>query len=427
MKLNKYFMLGLVGLAFTACSNDEDVSGGNEREEGNVRITLSLGKASTKSMSASAANLYNHIDPTNVEVAFYNAQGTYVAMPEKVPGAGAAGADYDNKAAITEAFTTLANGNGTTHSQSLLLKGIPASASQIYIVTNNPGAIATSSLKAAKESVVTLRSQSNATVDGSSVMFSGQNATMTGLGTLPQSPNTAATDTEDAVYNVTVQLIPVPSRVEIQNVRALEGTSTGDEWLGKAIDEFTVEGFYINRFYPQGQLDGTQGDEEDRIDNGSDVTKYTSTAYGSITYDGQPRNYEFMCDEPATGQMTYNAGTDTDNIIWQALTDNSNWWGYQVMAGVPPHIVVKLSVKYEGESYDEGDNGDTKFLTIIGYTDTEKDEELTAVKRGTVYRIANLDFHVDDLTDLPYEGTKTISATVNVLAWDPVPVAPEFN
>lgn len=40
MKLNKFFMLGLAGLAFTACSNEEDaVPGTGDKDK--VMITLS--------------------------------------------------------------------------------------------------------------------------------------------------------------------------------------------------------------------------------------------------------------------------------------------------------------------------------------------------------------------------------------------------
>ena len=40
MKMNKFFMLGLAGLAFAACSNDEEV--GNQLPEGNGAVTIKL-------------------------------------------------------------------------------------------------------------------------------------------------------------------------------------------------------------------------------------------------------------------------------------------------------------------------------------------------------------------------------------------------
>ena len=61
MKLNKFFMLGLAGLAFTACSNEEEFDPNDSGKENKVLVNLTLGRASTKSLSESAANLYNNI------------------------------------------------------------------------------------------------------------------------------------------------------------------------------------------------------------------------------------------------------------------------------------------------------------------------------------------------------------------------------
>lgn len=40
MKMNKFFMLGLAGLAFAACNNEEDLS--NQLPEGNGAVTVKL-------------------------------------------------------------------------------------------------------------------------------------------------------------------------------------------------------------------------------------------------------------------------------------------------------------------------------------------------------------------------------------------------
>lgn len=42
MKMNKWFMLGMVGLAFTACSNEEDVTGGNPTFSGNGAVSIRI-------------------------------------------------------------------------------------------------------------------------------------------------------------------------------------------------------------------------------------------------------------------------------------------------------------------------------------------------------------------------------------------------
>lgn len=40
MKLNRFFMLGLAGLAFAACSNEEEL--GNQLPEGNGVVTVKI-------------------------------------------------------------------------------------------------------------------------------------------------------------------------------------------------------------------------------------------------------------------------------------------------------------------------------------------------------------------------------------------------
>lgn len=51
MKMNKWFMLGMVGLAFTACSNEEDVTGGNPVSIGNGAVSVKIVKPTTKALS----------------------------------------------------------------------------------------------------------------------------------------------------------------------------------------------------------------------------------------------------------------------------------------------------------------------------------------------------------------------------------------
>lgn len=52
MKMNKWFMLGMVGLAFTACSNEEDVTGGNPTFSGNGAVSIRIvNPATTKAIT----------------------------------------------------------------------------------------------------------------------------------------------------------------------------------------------------------------------------------------------------------------------------------------------------------------------------------------------------------------------------------------
>ena len=93
------------------------------------------------------------------------------------------------------------------------------------------------------------------------------------------------------------------------------------------------------------------------------------------------------------------------------------------------NIVIKLNVSYDNA--EEGAAPREKYLTITGYKKLNADGTVGApvakFERGNVYRIENLEFDINDLTDVPYEGEKSVSANVRVAAWVLVPVTPDIQ
>lgn len=404
-------MLGLVGLTFAACNNEEDVAS-NGSEDGKVRITLSLGRTeTTRGLDKTAVGMYNNI--TKLDVVFYNSAGAYVTVPETVKG----DEEYSKSAAITAAQQALTSDNNYT--TTLTLKGVPSSASQIYIVANSKQghSIETSSLDDAKKSMIYLKDQVKTSEITS---FSGEESTMTGLGII-------GTTSTEGIATANVSLRAVPSRIELQNLTA-EPAEAG--FGGYDIESFEVLGFYVNAFYGSGSLDPKQdADDRQQINYGSDKNKYSATAYNTA-------GWSIMCDEPAEETIEYAEGENA-TTLYTATTTNSNRWGYHVLQGVPPHVVVKLNVT------DAGGQEAVKFLTINKYTFSspftdnitdpqnpkvyQSGDAVDKVLRGHVYQISNITFDVTHLTDIPYETTKTVTATVNVLPWIGVPVNPGFN
>lgn len=388
MKLNKYFMLAIAGVAFAACNNeDEVVTNGNQ--DGRVYVNLSLGSAETRSLSESAAGLKNDID--NVTIYFYTANGTYVQDVQ--PGEG-----NDNEIALKNALETLK----TEKEASVTLTNIPSSANQIYIVANEPAShpIDKTSLAKVKKSIIYLSEQVATTF----TKFSGEKSTLTGLSIIQ--------DGSDNQSTASVKLKPVPSRIEVKNFIA---TPKPSDFGGSEIQSFTVEGIYINAFYTQGYLDDEITIEDNnKVDNGSDTQKYTEAAYGDNA---------FMCDDLEEGEYTSTAST-TEGEIWKVspvLAEATHpYWGYQVLKGDVPHMVVKMNVTYEGATVAE-----ERYLTITGYK-KKTGGELEKVERGAVYRITDLKFDASDLTPTPYEKSKTVTATVEVLAWTPVEIEPNL-
>ena len=400
MKFNKYFMLGLAGLAFAACSNDEDVTNGNE--EGKVRVTLSLGRTETRALGPTAKGVYNTV--TDLKIIFYNSAGAYVAHP--VSGT-INGVDYNNETAVNKAVEALNAG----HSATIDLKEIPSSATQMLVVANSKNktnGVSTQSLDAAKKTTIYLKQQ----VIEEYKTFEGEESRMTGLGQIV---------TKNGVSSVDVSLKPVPSRIELKDVTA-QKLPAGVEWGGVDIQSFEVRGFYVNSFYETGFLDATDDPNRARIDNESDPENYTKNAYTTA-------EWGFMCDEPTEGQMTSQAGTEGSNVIWENIvTDRNNkYFGYMVIKGIPVDVVIKLNV-----TFTDGSNAD-KYLTIRNYKYAPDQDGYTAgdvvstFERGTVYRVNNVPFDVRDLTDVPYEQTTSLTANVEVLPWAGVDVTPGFS
>lgn len=73
MKMNKWFMLGMVGLAFTACSNEEELGNGNI--EGAGMVEISIQSPATKSVQTGTTS-NTVIVGGNITVKVYNEEGT---------------------------------------------------------------------------------------------------------------------------------------------------------------------------------------------------------------------------------------------------------------------------------------------------------------------------------------------------------------
>lgn len=405
MKLNKYFMLGLAGLAFAACSNEEGVP--EVRKQDKAIIRLSLGKAETRGLGESVATKYNKIN--DLVINFYNAQGDYVDIPDTYTDQTGT---YDNVAAIKTAVDAL---KGGAHEAKLEIRGVPNYATQVYIVANQPAISETgnekgidmSSISKAKASHIFLSSQKDCL-----------NSTLTSMETGVIKENG-----DNNVVNA--ELTPVACRFELRDFTAKRKPA---DWAGAEIKSFEVKGIYINRFYPWGLLSGKPTEDHDVIARENKPENYTKEKYQAIeyTYKNTTKEYDFgyMCDgNDISTDFTY-ADKDLGDAtyIYAAKTTQTNsWWGYQLLPGDVPHLVIELGVVY-----DDGDGTEKrKYLVVQKYKDGGAG--LAEVTRGHVYQIDNLIFDASNLVDIPYEGTKTVSANIKVLAWVAVPITPDFS
>lgn len=400
MRLNKFFMLGLAGLAFAACSNDEDV---NLNTLGDRVVKMSISReVVTRAVDApvSAGDVNSVADAT-----IY-----FVAGGGKVVG---------TRELTNEEITAL--NTTSNHTTEITCTKVDASALRAYVVANT------------KINNVTLNAATTATLDASTANLTQQNTKRTTAdGITADATNTAQyttlrgqsasdfsktpetnddVDPAEVIYEGSVTLAPIVCRLEIKGIRSttIDGATTAS---ADDVVAFTVEGIYINNFYPSGTLGGDEIDN--RVSLGSDESKYSSSNYNS-------NGWSYATDYLNTS-ATAVANSTTDFAV--TVAENTTW-ARQLFAGEVPHIVVRLTgVKYESDADDA--QGVIKYLTITHYRNSNG-ALLPGVEAGKVYKIDEIVFNGNDLTDIPYQTTKTIEATVSIAAWTAENITPEFN
>lgn len=402
MKLNKFFMLGLAGLAFAACSNEELAENG---ELGNgdgqtVKVTLSRGKATTRAIDGTAVGGYNTV--RSLSVCFYSAGDQIVFKKEVTP-------DTD-----ADFFENINNGE-TSHKSVLTIGGVPGNAKRIYIIANEPDTkINTNTWETVKASEVHL-AEMLATEEGDT--FNEQSAVLTGY-----QANIGAGNLVDEVMtvNVNVELKPVASRFEIDGF-VCKNVPAGSNYEGLPVKEFEICGVYMNNFYDKGYLDPTQDDPDRTQISYKDAADFTAAKYGE---------WSFMLDEGVISGNVYSAiegytsvaELEDDEIYALKRTDNKVL-GYPLLQGDVPHIIIRLNVTYDNNNIDEQA---VKYLTIEKFK-ADGGNWNGEIERGNVYKITDLAFDPSNLSDIPYEGTKSVVATVSVAAWTGVPLQPDWN
>jgi len=266
MKLNKFFMLGLVGLAFTACSNEEEDVNLNTLGDRVVKMSISR-EVVTRAVDAPVnAGFVNSVADATI---YFIAGGGNVVGTRELTG---------------EEITALNSAN--THSTEVTCTKVDASAVRAYVVANT--AI----------NSVTLNAATTATLDASTANLTQQNTkrtivnddiasdatntaqytTLRGISTSDFSKTTETNenvDPKEVIYEGSVTLSPIVCRLEINGIRSTTIATDAEEAGADDVVAFTVEGIYINNFYTTGTLGGT---ETGRQDFGSDESKYTNAS-----------------------------------------------------------------------------------------------------------------------------------------------------
>ncbi len=357
MKRGLVFLLAAlpaISTIFSSCNKSNDATA--EREVRDVLVKID--KVSSRSISPGVT------DPTLV---FNSGYLYFVSGSGQITGR--LGITDDN-AALT------ATSVGIETLQAGVIISVPANTLSIYLPGNVPASITlptSGAYSAVEQTVISLNDQYDVSGGITAATIYGGSPIIP-----PVAPSTVAT--------ADIDVRPLASRIEISAVTG--GTGIAGSWI--------IEGIFINKYDGQQYLNATRNTADFR-DNGIDPTDYLSGAAGYPAVD----NGKYF-DYNASGVGTLDGGT---NAYTPAV---GNVWSYNVFAGLVPHIVIRLD--------DITDFPNPQFLTVKTFR-TSGGTLITSFERGKIYRITNIAFTADDLSEQPELETLDVEVTVNLIDW----------
>lgn len=233
---------------------------------------------------------------------------------------------------------------------------------------------------------------------------------------------------------------PIMARFEIDKI---SGDAPHADNSPSDIDEFTIAGIYINNYYYRVSLTDEPTATDDPVHNSNRTpawpNKYEQYARTTATPPGQydPAWEGLLFDDSVFGTteaLSHEpADFDADMVMW----------AYNVFAdgSAVPHIVLHLeNAKVNGNlrpnevldgpgASSSDPNAGTAYITVTGYytRNTTADEPILG---GNVYKMADLAFSDDNLTDEPYEENEDrdkVWVKVTVKPWEVKQIDPNYG
>ena len=296
-----------------------------------------------------------------------------------------------------------------------VIEDVPVSVKKCYILSNDAlakiggtggitGNLTGQNISAVQAMTAVVPDLNTASGDVSSVPLFGVGNIAPGSGT------TAGNKPYDASVNV--QINALASRIQIKKLSGVvydyKDASNADQTI--TIDEFTVEGIYINNYYPSMTVNSTW--PQAIVNNGQTVANYAST--GSTTYASTGSGYK-LSDNPALAS--------TNKI---AAPAGGKVWAYNVfptpaatVASVP-HIVIKLSqVKFTDSAVTGQQTVQNQFLSIasIKKQGTSPAQVIDSFAANNIYTFDDIRFDYTKLSPVPETDKLDVWVTVQMMKW----------
>jgi hypothetical protein len=403
MKIFKFAAAAIATMAvLSSCSKEGENPGASDKSS-DVVIGITFGDPNTRAIEAKVADEAK-AELKTAHIFFYSSMGNiykhvYLTTDSSKPTTNIA--EWDKLGDLTN----------ETKNDLVVIKGVNNSATKCLVVLNEPANLITADMTDKQISVI-----EDLVINAKDFYAkAGINAVMLkGHGEVSQT-DTEKTSSEGVNYTREVDVVAsaIGTRVQLGKITGVDDSGLAGTSDDVVIKSFKVAGVFVNWTNSKvtlGKADGagTYADALE-VDNGQ-----TETNYGGIT------------DKYTTGQsgekLADYASVLSSNTSKEVAPASGNWWGYNLIphkGNDVPHVIVKFTeVVYTiggGADITLGSDTNPMWITVSKYY--EGTTPIAKFARNNVYSIANLDFKVSDLAELPEMGESDVRAHVTVTPW----------
>lgn len=390
MKMNKFFMLGLAGLAFAACNNEENVVNGFPDGKGAVTIKI-VAPAVTKTVGA--------MNASNVEVV--PADGTNVTIT-------LTGSDsYRETITLTK--------DQWTAGQEVTFWNV--SMPQLVEVSMNDGKKTYTS----EDLVETPALQNVANVPAYGETSDFTLTPNTGSPTIGNDHQAGAEagdqDKTYQLYSATVTMAIPMARLEVSGIKHIT-TGGSHQSTNCKFQTLTIAGVYLDNVYANGAgVVYSEAEEADQIE-GFSVASGTLVDYrfGNNLGTGIEA---VLKDDINSEKVSTNGPTDflTVDGLWPA---NGNAFGYNFFGAKDAEKLPVFKIYFSNSSAKAGNDPlpAPRYAMITKYWNEGKTEQITEFLPGHIYRITSA--QLTDENIIGDEGGNTlygVEVTVTEATW----------
>ena len=380
MKMNKFLMLGIAGLAFAACSNDEEIANGFPEGTGAVTIKIAAPTV-TKAIAAGHS--------ANVEVVPADNSNVTITLTGSN--------SYSETITLTK--------DQWTAQQEVTFWNVETP--QLVTVVMNDGKKTYTTLDLVETTA--LQAVENVPAYGETNQF-----TLTANTGKPTNgdPYEAGADADDVnttyqLYSATVEMAIPMARLEVSGIKHVraQGHGTND----CKYQTLTIGGVYLDNV----------------IANGAGVEYAEGTGFSAAT--GGPTDYSFDGTN-GTGIVAVlkDAATETDfggtdftaiDNVWPAT---GNVFGYNFFGATGENNMPKFKIYFDTSVAKDGTKPlpAPRYAMITKYWNEDKSKAITSFVPGHIYRITSAE--LDDENIIGDEGGNTlygVEVTVEEATW----------